>query len=108
MKLDVTRDVINDLWPLCRSGEASDDSRKLVDAYLLNDASFAAMLQEGGKLSRAMPPFQLSPDAERRLLDDARERTRMKLLIIGGAVALAGFLAIVALGALIFLIYSSP
>jgi hypothetical protein len=103
MKLDVTRDVINDLWPLCRSGDASADSRKLVDAFLLKDNAFASVLEEGGKLSRAMPALQLSPDAERRLLDDARQRARMKLILIGGAVALVGLLAIVALGGVLLI-----
>jgi ferric-dicitrate binding protein FerR (iron transport regulator) len=103
MKLEVTRDVVNDLWPLCRSGEASADSRALVDTYLAQDAAFASTLQESGRLTQAMPPFRLSPGAERRLLDDARERARLKMYVIGGAIALTGFLLLVALGGLLLL-----
>jgi hypothetical protein len=97
MKLEVTQDIVSDLWPLYRSGDVSADSRALVDAYLSENGPFAATLRESEKLSSVVPPLRLSPDAERRLLDDARERAHMKLLLIGAAVALAG---IVALGAL--------
>jgi ferric-dicitrate binding protein FerR (iron transport regulator) len=103
MRLEVTRDVVNDLWPLCRSGEASADSRTLVDTYLAQDSNFARTLQESERLTLALPPFRLSAGAERRLLDDARERARLKMLVIGGAIALTGFLLIVALGGLLLL-----
>jgi hypothetical protein len=46
---------------------------------------------------------RLSPDAERRLLDEARKRARMKLLLIGGGIALVGLLAIAAFIALLFM-----
>jgi len=105
MKLDVTRDVVNDLWPLVRTGEASADSRALVQTFLAADAAHAATLQSSERLSGLMPAIQLSPEAERRLLDDARERARMKLLIVGGAVALVGVVALAALaGALFFML----
>jgi ferric-dicitrate binding protein FerR (iron transport regulator) len=103
MKFEVTRDVVSDLWPLCRSGDATADSRALVDAYLAEDGSFVSTLQEGERLTGAMPALRLSPDAERRLLDDARGRARMKLLVVGGAIALVGFLALVALGGALLL-----
>ena len=92
MKHEITRDIVNDLWPLCRSREASADSRNLVDAYLAEHGDFAATLRESEALPGAMPVLRLSPDAERRLLDDARRRARLRLLVIGGAVAFAGIL----------------
>jgi ferric-dicitrate binding protein FerR (iron transport regulator) len=104
MKLDVTRDVVSDLWPLCQSGDASADSRKLVDAYLTDDVTLAATLETSEKLRRAMPALRLSPDAERRLLDDARKRARLKLMVIGGAIAMVGIIALVALGGVLFLV----
>ncbi len=102
MKLEVSRDVVSDLWSLCRSGDASTDSRALVDAFLSEDGAFAATLKERERLPGVMPALRLSPDAERRLLDQARERARMKLLVIGGAIAVAGFVAIVALAGVLF------
>ena len=105
MKLEVTRDVVSDLWPLRRSGEASDDSQKLVDAFLAEDRAFATTLRESEKRTGVVPALRLSPDAERRLLDDARERARAKLLIIGAAVALTGILLLASLGGAMFMMF---
>lgn len=103
MKLEVTRDVVSDLWPLCKSNDASHDSRALVDAFLVQDPTLAEKLHRSESLSGVIPSIHLSPDAERRLLDDARQRARTKLLLIGMAVAVAGLLAIGALVALFLL-----
>lgn len=100
MKLEVTRGVVSDLWPLCKSGDASDDSRALVDAYLASDAEFAGKLRQGDRLTGVMPGIRLSPDAERRLLDDVRQRARMKLLLIGGGLTLVALMMIAAFVAL--------
>lgn len=88
MKLEVTQDVVRDLWPLCRSGEASADSRGLVDAFLREDTVLAQTLKSAEDLTVVVPRVRLSPDAERRLLDDARSRAELKLLLMGGAIAL--------------------
>ncbi len=97
MKLEVTRSVVSDLWPLYKSGDASMDTRTMVDAFLAEDATFATQLRQSTELSGVMPGIRLSPDAERRLLDEARQRARTKLLLIGGAIAIIGLLALVAL-----------
>ncbi len=41
---NVTRDVITDLWPLYVSGEASQETRGLIDAFLSQDPEFARKL----------------------------------------------------------------
>lgn len=102
MRLDVSEYVISDLWPLVRSGEASADSRALVENYLAEDVSFGAKLRAGDAFGPAVPTVRLSPDAERRLLDDARQRARLTLMVTGGAVALGGLILLIALaGALL-------
>jgi ferric-dicitrate binding protein FerR (iron transport regulator) len=103
MKLEVTREVVNDLWPLCRSGEASGDSRALVDRFLAEDREFASMLAEAQELRGAMPNLRLSAEAERQLLDSARSRARTRLLLTGGAIAMGGLILLVALVGLLFL-----
>jgi hypothetical protein len=104
MKLEVTRDVVSDLWALCRAQEASADSRGLVEAFLAEDRSFATTLEASARPHRLVPPVQLSPDAERRLVDDARDRARMKLMLVGAAVGLTGLILLTALaGALFFM-----
>jgi len=104
--LAVARNVIKDLWPLYQSNDLSSESRALIDTFLSQDSEFASVLQESQRISPVIPSFQLAPDQERRLLDEARERARMKLLIIGGAIAIGGSIMIIALGAVIFLMYS--
>jgi hypothetical protein len=105
MKLEVTRDVVSDLWPLYETGEASMDSRGLVDAFLSEDRPFAATLAESRRLPQVMPAVRLSPDAERRLLDDARERAQTKTLLVGLAIAVAGFVLLAMIGAGAFLAF---
>jgi len=101
MKLEVTRDVVSDLWPLCKSGDATADSRALVDAFLAEDPTLAEKLRRSEDLTGVIPGIRLSPDAERRLLDVARQRARMKLLLLGGGLALVGLLMIGAFVALL-------
>lgn len=43
---NITRDVISDLWPLYASGEASPDTRALVEAFLREDPEFAQTLHD--------------------------------------------------------------
>lgn len=97
MKLEVTRDVVSDLWPLCRSGDASADSNELVEAFLAADRPFATELEENVMPDSIMPKIQLSPDAELRLLEETQKRARLKLWVQGGAIALAGFILLAAL-----------
>lgn len=105
MKLEVTREVVTDLWPLYRSGEASPDSRSLVDAYLMSDGEFASHLRESVGLSQGIPGVRLSPDAERRLLDEARDRARKDLLVKGAVVALAAVVVLSALAGVMLLTF---
>jgi anti-sigma factor RsiW len=106
MKLEVTRDVVADLWPLYESGEASMDTRALVDAFLSEDPPFASKLAESQQEPRlnVMPAVRLSPDAERRLLDDARERAQTKMVLVGVAVAVAGFVLLAIIVSVAFLV----
>jgi anti-sigma factor RsiW len=75
----VTRAVIDDLLPLYLEGEASADSRALVEAYLQEDQELArlvrAAVNERSALMAAHTVTTLSPDIERRAL----ERTRTVL-----------------------------
>ena len=106
MKLEVSQDVVSDLWPLCRSGEASAESRKLVAAFLEADRAFAQVLKDSEDLHAIVPRLTLSPDGERRLLDEARDRARTRLLVIGGSIALvAGTVVVLGiLGGALFLL----
>jgi hypothetical protein len=61
--VNVTREVVRDLWSLCASGEASDDTRQLVDAYLASDAELARTLRRDSPAIDARS-LELPPDHE--------------------------------------------
>ena len=67
--MNVTREVINDLWPVYAAGEARPDTRALVEAFLQQDPEFARLLQGRGEeaLLRQNPPAP-SPDREAQAL----------------------------------------
>jgi hypothetical protein len=71
--MNVTRKVIADLWPVYAAGEASADTRALIDEFIKLDPDFARVLHESGEdgflnnLGRLMMP-PLPPDHEARTL----------------------------------------
>ena len=67
--MNVTREVINDLWPVYAAGEASTDTRALVEAFLQQDPEFARLVQGRGEeaLLRQIPAG-LPPDSEAQAL----------------------------------------
>lgn len=72
--MSITRPVILDLWPVYVSGEASAETRALVDEYLRADPEFARQLRED-PLGRIAPP-PLPPDVETNAFARARRRLR--------------------------------
>jgi len=67
--MNVTREVINDLWPVYAADEASADTRALVEEFLRQDPEFAGLLQgcgEEGLLRHVIPT--LPPDREAQAL----------------------------------------
>lgn len=44
--MNISRDVITDLWPVYIAGEASADTRALVEAFFEQDPEFRKTLQE--------------------------------------------------------------
>ena len=103
MKLEVTREVVSDLWPLYQSGEASMNTRALVEAYLSGDEAFASTLKESESAAAGLRAPRLSPDAELRLLEAAQQRARTKLWIIAGSIGMGGLMLLIALIALLVL-----
>ena len=52
---NITRDIISDLYVLYSSGDATADSRKLVDEFLSQDPELAASLKESGGTIPILP-----------------------------------------------------
>lgn len=99
-RADVTRDVISDLWPLYRTGEASADSGRLIESFLAGDEPFRAILEASEDLADAMPEAPLAPDDGLRLLTSARRRIFVRVLLTGAIIGLALFAIAVAIHAL--------
>jgi hypothetical protein len=75
--ISVTREVITDLWPLYASGEASPDTRALVEDYLAGDPDLARTLREAGDDTLAACAIPgLPPDHQLKTLDRVRRRLR--------------------------------
>ena len=72
----ITRNVISDLWPLYASGEATEDTRALVESFLADHPECAAEFEAPVDLTAA--DGAIAPDAEARAL------VRTKELIRGG------------------------
>ena len=53
--MNVTHNVVTDLLPLYLAGEASDDTRVLVEAYLKQNPSFAVEVREQADKSNPDP-----------------------------------------------------
>jgi hypothetical protein len=69
--MNVTREVITDLWPVYAADEASADTRALVIEFLKQDCDFAHALQGGDVLSATVAP-PLRPNRE----GPSRRRTK--------------------------------
>ena len=88
--MKVTRDVISDLLPLYLSGEASEDSRSLVEGYLEGDPEFA-------RVARATPeevlrdhrPPDLRGDHEMRALRRTKRLLRARGFLLPSAIFLS-------------------
>ena len=72
--MSITRPVVLDLWPVYVSGEASAETRALVEEYLRGDPEFARQLRENPLNAVAQPP--LPPDLEASAFARARRRLR--------------------------------
>jgi hypothetical protein len=67
--MNITREVIKDLWTVYATGEVSADTRALVDEFLKHDPELGQILRaqnEEGLLRQEIP--KLSPDREARAL----------------------------------------
>jgi anti-sigma factor RsiW len=88
---NVTRDIVSDLWPLYVSGEASPDTRALIEAFLREDPEFARTLREGAMESfPAVGVPVLAPDHELRTLALIRRRLAGPRWLLMLALAFSG------------------
>ena len=81
--MTVTREVVRDLWPVYAAGEASDDTRRLVDEFLTEDPELARTLRADAEpvmeTERIVAEtMDLPPNHEARTLDRVKARLRRR------------------------------
>jgi hypothetical protein len=84
--MKVTRDVILDLWPVYEAGEASAETRALVEEFLQQDPEFARLVRENGGTKALRPSSATLPrDAEMETLVRAQKlfSYRRSVLLLG-------------------------
>jgi ferric-dicitrate binding protein FerR (iron transport regulator) len=94
MKHDITRDIVSDLWPLYRSGEASPETERMIEAFLDEDAAFRAVLEKSERITKAMPEMTLALDPELERIKVMRERTRLAGWLVGVTIAVITILSL--------------
>jgi hypothetical protein len=70
--MTVTRPIIRDLWSAYTSGEASAETRALVDDFLRDDPEFARQLRDDPLATIQLPT--LPPEVEMRSFARAKRR----------------------------------
>lgn len=89
--MNVTRDVIRDLLPAYFAGEASQDTRLLVEEYFRQDPEFERLAREGAATLDSLGKIQdLPPDQarEKSALDKVQSGLRRQRRLFGWALSL--------------------
>lgn len=86
---NVTRDIISDLYVLYSSGDATPDSRRLVQEFLAQDPDFAASLKETGGTMPILPA-PLPAAHELKTLDRIKRRLSGPIWLLQLAMIMSG------------------
>jgi anti-sigma factor RsiW len=80
--MKVTRDVVKDLLTLYLAGEASPDTRVVVEEWLRTDPELARQAEQARRLDLPAVPA-LPPTVEKRALDRTRRHLRWRSVLLG-------------------------
>ena len=70
--MNISRDIVKDLIPVYLAGDASADTRALVESYLKTDPELASDVTAARGMSLGLP-HTATPTAEKRTLDATRQ-----------------------------------
>ena len=82
--MEITRNVVEDLLTVYLAGDASADTRAIVEEWLRGDPALARQAEQARVIS--LPPSPLPPSAEKRALDRTKRHLRWRLVLLGTAV----------------------
>jgi predicted anti-sigma-YlaC factor YlaD len=90
--MNITNDVITDLLPLYLAGEASPDTRQLLEDYLREHPDFAATVRAAADRSTALlhaaATDALLPDHEKATLERVRRFNRRRTVLLAVAIGM--------------------
>ena len=84
--MNVTRQVVTDLLPIYLSGEASGDTKALVEEYFRQDPEFERIARSAAtplETLRATPPIAASPERKKRDLESVFLGLRRRKWLFG-------------------------
>lgn len=82
--MNISRDVITDLLPVYLSGEASIDTRTLIEEFFRQDPAFAELVYSQPPLE-ALTPNLSSPGQEKEILQRVKSTLRLRSILFGFA-----------------------
>lgn len=83
--MNITRDVVKDLATVYLAGEASADTRALVEEWLRTDPGLAALVDQARRLE--LPAVAApAPTVEKQAFDRTRRRLRGRGIVLGAAI----------------------
>jgi hypothetical protein len=79
--MKITRDVILDLWAAYEAGEASSDTKTLVEEYLRQDVDLARILRDR-QLQKEVVAVELPPDLQARTLERTKKMIKVRTWLL--------------------------
>lgn len=84
--MEVTRDVVNDLLPVYLAGEASAETKALVEEFLEDDPELAALVKGARSTELLKQPVTFKADQEKQMLNRLKRLIKTQTWFLAGAI----------------------
>jgi ferric-dicitrate binding protein FerR (iron transport regulator) len=91
MNNPITRDIITDLLPVYLSGEASEETKALIENFMKEDAEFARLVKTEAKVTFPNHLPDPTKEQEMKVLHETKRRLRRRSWHLGLAIFLTCF-----------------